>query len=79
MQSYMQQREEYPKEYFVPLSNEPYFLGRIIVNKMKSGFQLDIDIVNKETLKIYHHLGQLFGEESEEEAIRKAVQKISKK
>jgi hypothetical protein len=52
--------ESFPMEKYIEFDNDPYFLGRITVNKFKTQFHVELDIVHKETHKIYKHLGRLY-------------------
>lgn len=69
--------EEYPQDYFVKIENEEHHIGRITVNKAKR-FNVEIDIVQKESKKIFHHVDMLFDIEDKTEAIDTGVQVLSK-
>lgn len=60
---------QYPLEKLVEFSNDPYFLGRITVNKVKEVFYVEVDIVQKESFKIYKHISTLYNLESGEDAL----------
>lgn len=68
---------EFPHETFIKIENEPYFAGRITVNKLGDKFNAEIDIVNTETLKIYKHIDVLYNFSVAEEAHDNAIQKLS--
>ena len=67
----------YPHEIFIDIENEPFFKGRIIVNKVSRGYQADIDIVSLESQRIFKHVGQVFESSDAEEAFDSAVYKLS--
>lgn len=70
--------EEFPYEAYVELEGNPHFMGRIVVNQLKSSYNAEIDIVHKETHKIYQHVDILFGESGPKEALDSAYQKLAK-
>ncbi|MDH5581795.1 MAG: hypothetical protein OEY33_07795 [Bdellovibrionales bacterium] len=71
-------KEEYPRDYFIKLQGEDNRVGRITVNLVDDqSFTLEVDIVFKESKKIWDHVGQLFNQTSEEEGIENAVQYLS--
>ncbi|MCR9203939.1 MAG: hypothetical protein NXH75_05150 [Halobacteriovoraceae bacterium] len=70
-------KNDYPSEHFVPLDGEPYLIGRLILNKVHNGLSVEIDIVQKEGLKIFKSIDRLYGIESDHEAIDLGVQKLS--
>jgi hypothetical protein len=69
--------EEYPQDYFVKIENEEHHIGRITLNKVKS-FNVEIDIVQKESKKIFQHVDILFDIEDKTEAIDSGVQVLAK-
>jgi hypothetical protein len=70
-------KEEFPQEYYVDISNNDSLLGRVSVNKIKSHFSCEVDIVFKESRKIFKHIGQGFDYEDKTEAIDQGVMKLS--
>lgn len=52
--------EEYPQEFFVEITTDEYREGRITINKMDDKFSSEIDIVQIETKKIWHHVGSFY-------------------
>jgi hypothetical protein len=68
---------EYPKEYLVPLENEPYFQGKIAVYRLKEEFYSEVQIIFKDGQKIYAHVGSFFQFTSEDECLNTSVQKLS--
>jgi hypothetical protein len=71
-----------PEEFFLKIDKNDYILGRIIIHStfQEDGTKLynsEIDIVQRETKKIWHHIGFIFGISSREEAIDRAVQKMA--
>lgn len=74
-------KKEYPTEYFIPLTNHEYLLGRItlapILKEGKQFFHGDLDIVQKESKKIFYHIGVYALSDNEAEAIDLGIQKLS--
>ncbi|MFY7993409.1 MAG: hypothetical protein ACOVP4_08975 [Bacteriovoracaceae bacterium] len=67
---------EYPKEHYIELDNNPYLMGRIAINHIKEEFIAEVDIVHKESHKIYRHIGILYSGHSAEEALISGVQRL---
>ena len=68
---------QYPKEYLIPIDNEPYYQGRISVYLLKSEFYSDVQIIFKDGQKIFQHIGTYFHFESEEDCLNTSMQKLS--
>ncbi len=68
---------EFPKEYYLNLENNDNLLARIIVNKYKSAFSFEADIVFKESRKIFKHVGSQFNFDEERDALDQGVIKVS--
>lgn len=66
----------YPVEKYIDLDNNPYLLGRIIVNQVNTNFHAEIDIIHRESHKIFKHVDIVYGQPSGEEAIIAGVQKL---
>ena len=69
-------KEEYPQEFFVELKSNENFLGRLTVNTDKEGFTCEVDIVQKESRKIFHHVKILYGLPDKFEAIESGRRKL---
>ena len=69
--------EEYPQDYFVELENEDFRVGRLSLNKMQESYVMEIDIVQKESMKIWQHVDILFNLPEKDEAIDAGVQRLS--
>jgi len=68
---------EFPCEYFLKLEGQEFLLGRLSINKMNGSFWVEIDIVTKDSKKIYAHVGNLYNQTDLDEAITNSVQKLS--
>lgn len=68
---------EFPAEYFIKLEGQDFLLGRLAINKMNNGFWVEIDIVQKESKKIFAHVGNLYNVADLDEAITSSVQMLS--
>ena len=71
------QIKEFPAEYFIKLEGQDFLLGRLSINKMNSSYWVEIDIVTKESKKIYAHVGNLYNSTDIDEAITSSVQMLS--
>ncbi len=68
---------EFPAEFFIKLEGQEFLLGRLSVNKMNDSFWVEIDIVQKESKKIWAHVGNLYGVNELDEAVDRSVQTLS--
>lgn len=68
---------EFPAEYFIKLQGQDFLLGRLSINKMRGSFWVEIDIVQKESKKIWAHVGNLYNVSDIDEAITSSVQMLS--
>ena len=73
----MQVPVEYPHELFIPFSSNDYLLGRLTVNLICDKFQVDIDIVLKESKKIYRHVDRIYQKDDYAEAVDSAMQNLA--
>jgi len=69
--------KEFPHEFFVEITQQEFYLGRITVNKMPKGHTCEISIVQRESKKIIKHVDTLYEIEEYAEAVDRAVQKLS--
>lgn len=65
------------KEYIVPLEDNSFYQGRIVVYQNYQGFNADVLITHAETGKIYASVKQLFAFKESEDLLRSAVQELS--
>lgn len=68
---------EFPAEFFVKLEGNEFLLGRLSINKMKASYWVEIDIVQKESKKIYAHVGNVYDISELDEAVDRSVQTLS--
>lgn len=68
---------EFPAEFFVKLEGNEFLLGRLSINKMNTSFWVEIDIVQKESKKIYAHVGNVYNITELDEAVDRSVQTLS--
>jgi len=71
------QVREFPAEFFVELKGEEYLVGRLSVNKMNKNFWVEVDIVQKESKKIWAHVGDIHNVPDLDEATYQSVQLLS--
>ena len=69
---------EYPIEKYIELENNPYLLGRLSVNQVKNNFNCEVDIINRESHKIFRHVDIVYHQPTLEEAIIVGVQRLRK-
>lgn len=69
--------QEFPAEFFIKLEGQEFLLGRLSINKMNDSFWVEIDIVQKESKKIWAHVGNLYGVAELDEAVDRSVQTLS--
>ncbi len=67
---------EFPKEHYIELENNPYLMGRITINHIKDDYVAEVDIIHKESHKIYQHVDILYSGYSAEEAVISGVQRL---
>ncbi len=73
----MNSKTEYPQDFFVNIDSDQHRLGRITLNLHSDGFVVEIDIVQKESRKIWHHVDTLYKLEQADDALQTAVQRLS--
>ena len=68
---------EFPAEFFIKLEGQDFLLGRLSVNKMNGSYWVEVDIVQRESKKIWAHVDNLFGISELDEAVDRSVQRLS--
>lgn len=68
---------EFPAEYFIKLDGQDFLLGRLSINKMNSSYWVEIDIVTKESKKIFAHVGNLYNTADLDEAVNRSVEMLA--
>ena len=69
---------EYPKEKYIDLDNNPYLLGRITIHHVKDDYHAEVDIIHKESHKIFKHVDIVYQQYTAEEALITGVQRLRK-
>jgi hypothetical protein len=69
---------EYPIEKYIELENNPYLLGRLSINQVKENFNCEVDIIHRESHKIFKHIDIVYHQPSQEEAIIIGVQRLKR-
>ena len=67
---------EFPLENYIDLENNPYLLGRITVHQLAKEYHAEVDIIHKESHKIFKHIAIIYRLNSAEEAVLSGVQKL---
>ena len=50
----------FPQDYFVKIEQDDYRVGRLTLNKFKEQYNIEIDIVQKDSKKIWAHVDILY-------------------
>jgi hypothetical protein len=67
---------DFPQEKYIDLENNPYLLGRITVHHVKDDYHTEVDIIHKESHKIFKHVDILYHQYSSEDAFISGVQRL---
>lgn len=67
---------EFPVEKYIDLENNPYLMGRIIINHVKNDFNAEVDIIHRESHKIFKHVEIIYNQASAEEALIVGIQRL---
>ena len=65
-----------PIEKYIELENNPYLLGRIIIYQINADFNAEVDIIHRESHKIFKHVDIIYRQPSAEEALIVGVQRL---
>lgn len=65
-------------EKYIDLENNPYLLGRITLHQVKEQFHAEVDIIHKESHKIFKHIDIIYNQHTSEEALILGVQRLRK-
>jgi hypothetical protein len=68
--------KNFPLEKYIDLENNPYLLGRVTIHHVKEDFHCEVDIIYKESHKIFRHVEILYNQQSAEEALITGVQRL---
>jgi len=68
--------KEFPQEKYIDLENNPYLLGRVTIYHVKDDFHAEVDIIHKESHKIFKHVDIIYNQYSSEEALITGVQRL---
>lgn len=68
--------ETFPMEKLVEFTNDPYYLGRIVVHQVKGNFHVEVDVVSRESHKIYKHVGTLYGFDDARDALEMGYREL---
>jgi hypothetical protein len=68
--------KDFPQEKYIELENNPYLLGRITLHQVKADYHAEVDIIHKESHKIFKHVDIVYQQYSAEEALIVGVQRL---
>lgn len=68
--------KEFPVEKYIDLENNPYLMGRITIHQVKDEFHAEVDIIHRESHKIFKHVDIIYRQYSSEEALIVGVQRL---
>jgi len=67
--------DNFPQEHLIELNGlSPFLVGRITIFKQDIKFNVEIDIIQNKSGKIYRHVRSMYGEEEVRDALDMAVQ-----
>lgn len=67
---------DFPLEKYIDLENNPYLLGRVTIHQVKDLFHAEVDIIHRESHKIFKHVDIIYHQQSSEEALIVGVQRL---
>lgn len=67
---------DFPREKYIDLENNPYLLGRITIHHVKDDYHAEVDIIHRESHKIFKHVGIIYHQHSSEEALISGIQRL---
>lgn len=67
---------DFPVERYIDLENNPYLMGRITIHHVKEDFHAEVDIIHRESHKIFKHVDIIYRQQSSEEALITGVQRL---
>lgn len=67
---------DFPQEKYIDLENNPYLLGRVTIYHVKDDYHAEVDIIHKESHKIFKHVDIVYHQYSSEEALIVGVQRL---
>ncbi len=67
---------DFPVEKYIDLENNPYLLGRVTVHHVKNEYHAEVDIIHKESHKIFKHIDIIYQQLTSEEALIIGVQRL---
>lgn len=67
---------DFPREKYIDLENNPYLLGRITIHHVKDDYHAEVDIIHRESHKIFKHVGIIYHQHSSEEALTSGIQRL---
>lgn len=73
----MNKRIEYPQDFFINIEGDQNRLGRITLNLHGQNYTVEIDVVQKSSRKIWHHVDTLYKLENHEDALQLGVQRLA--
>ena len=67
---------DFPQEKYIDLENNPYLMGRVTIHHVKKTFHAEVDIIHRESHKIFKHVDIIYQQYSSEEALISGVQRL---
>lgn len=67
---------EFPQEKYIDLENNPYLMGRVTIHHVKDEYHAEVDIIHRESHKIFKHVDIVYHQYSAEEALITGVQRL---
>ena len=67
---------DFPQEKYIDLENNPYLLGRVVLHQVKDQYHAEVDIIYKESHKIFKHVDIIYNQFSSDEALIVGVKRL---
>jgi hypothetical protein len=67
---------DFPVEKYIDLENNPYLMGRITIHQVKEEFHAEVDIIHRESHKIFKHVDVIYRQYTSDEALIVGVQRL---
>lgn len=67
---------DFPQEKYIDLENNPYLMGRVTIHHVKDDYHAEVDIIHRESHKIFKHVDIIYNQYSSEEALISGVQRL---
>lgn len=67
---------DFPQEKYIDLDNNPYLMGRVTIYQVKEDYHAEVDIIHRESHKIFKHVDIIYHQYSAGEALIVGVHRL---